>query len=105
MGFAKVKPISTQCSMIITALNDYDFYIASTPKDIPAAWLPNGSKAPCKYELEICSEIELSPLILASQISTPIPGLTKPFKCKVISRANWENTGRDPLTKKYFLEE
>jgi len=101
-----VKLLNAQCALIISTLNSpYETYTVQEPKSIKAAWLPGGAKSPCLYELEITSVIELSPLILLQGFSTSIPGLTKPFICTTKARAHWENYGRDPSTKQFFMNE
>jgi hypothetical protein len=103
---AGVKLISSQCAIIITMLNEpRDVFIAEKPGAIEGAWLPGGAKSPCSYELEVTSVIALSPLILLNGIKSPIPGLTEPIICTTKARAHWENYGRDPYTKQFFMNE
>ncbi len=106
IGVSGVKEQSSKCTLVITMLNPPgESFIAEEPKSIQAEWLPGGKRSPCSYELEISSLIQISPLILVSGSKISIPGLTSPLLCRTIARAHWENYGRDPLTKQFFMNE
>jgi len=102
-----VQLLSANCALVITMLNTpYEIFVASEPKNIRAEWLPNGNRSPCSYEIELSTNIELSPLImLRNSFIKDIPGLTKPFVWRVKERAHWESYGRNPTTKKFYINE
>jgi len=101
-----VKPLSTKCVLIISMLNDpYETFVADEPKSITPQWLPEGKRSPCYYELETTAVVEISPLVLLNGLDKPIPGLTRPFICTIKGKAHWENYGRNPVTKKFYMNE
>ncbi len=100
------KLLSAKCALIITMLNSPgEVFIAEKPQTIEPAWLPDGKKSPCSYQLQITSDVAISPLFLLSGSKVKIPGLTEPFKCTTKALAHWENYGRDPATKRFFMNE
>jgi len=106
LNLGGVKPLSTDCKLIISMLNKpYESFVANEPKSIPAEWLPEGKRSPCYYELEITVVQELSPLVVFNAFNTSIPGLTRPFICTIKARAHWENYGRNPVTKRFYMNE
>lgn len=105
-NIAGAKLRSAKCALVITMLNPPgEVFITKQPKSIESAWLPGGSRSPCSYELEITTLVEISPLFVLSGSKVAIPGLTEPFVCTTKSRAHWENYGRDPSTKQFFMNE
>jgi hypothetical protein len=101
-----VKLISIEGKLFISMLNEpYETCTVDTPGKVPPQWLPNGTKGPCDYDLDVTSTLQLTPLVILSGFSAEVPGLTRPFRCVVKSRAHWENTGRDPITKNFYLNE
>jgi len=101
-----VKPLSTKCALVISMLNKpYEFFTVEEPQSILREWLPEGKRSPCYYELEISTVLELSPLVVLDKFSISVPGLTRPFICTIKARAHWENYGRDPVTKKFYMNE
>ena len=67
--------------------------------------------------MEVQADVEISPLFLvnvpepkdatATEDRKPakIPGLNGPLTVTIEATANWENLGRDPVTKNFFLNE
>ncbi len=97
---------STELMLIISMTNPpYEIFTIAEGNPIPPEWLPNGKKFPCKYELEMDSLIQFSPLVIIHGSNLDIAGLTKPFSCTVKARTLWENYGRDPITKKFYMDE
>jgi hypothetical protein len=75
------------------------------PAQIPPDWLPNGSKAPCVYSLELRVDLTISPAVLMRSWGNEIPGVTAPIPLAITSSHEWENLGRNPATGEYFLSE
>jgi hypothetical protein len=101
-----VKPQASTCVLVISMLNEpYESFIASAPKSILPEWLPEGKRSPCYYELETSTVLELSPLIVLDSLTISIPGLTRPFVVTTKARAHWENYGRNPATKQFYMNE
>jgi hypothetical protein len=75
------------------------------PGCIPAAWLPDGSFAPCVYSLKIDVRATIAPAILISWSGMSIPGLTAPIPILLTASHEWPNLGRDPATEKFFVDE
>jgi hypothetical protein len=82
-----------------------EFFLVKEPGELPAEWKPNGRKAPCIYALEIEVKSKISPAILLPKGGAVIPGLNAPIPITLTATANWENMGRNPVTKEYYLNE
>ncbi len=101
-----VKLVSIKSNLIISKTSlPYETLVAEEPKSIPTDWLPGGKNSPCEYKLEVSALVELSPLALYSGLQANIPGLTKPFDCLIKINSQWENYGRDPITKQFYMNE
>lgn len=100
-----VKPKNIRCSLVITGTKSGERVVITTPKTIPGQWLPNGYRAPCDYAIQVAADVEISPVFLVRAGGTQIPGLTAAVPFTIISEANWENLGRDPVTKVFFVNE
>jgi hypothetical protein len=83
----------------------YETFATDEINSIPPKWLPTGIKAPCTYELQVSTTVEVSPLIMFNGFKTPIPGLTAPFIFTNKARNHWENSSRDPVTGMFFMNE
>jgi hypothetical protein len=110
-----VQPKNIRCRLIASTVRDdpVQHYYSDVPKNIPQEWLPNGRRAPLDYRLEVQVDVEISPVFLVrlpeskdnSKTKGKIPGLNAPVALTMSATANWENLGRDPVTKNYFLNE
>ncbi len=75
------------------------------PGGIPPEWLPDGKKSPCMYSLELEVRTLISPAIMMPNRGVSIPGLTIPVPITIRASRTWENLGRNPVTRKFFLNE
>lgn len=101
-----VKPQALHLALLITRVKPPpDRIVVEVPKTIPAAWLPGGSRGPCEYILEVRADIEVSPAILISGSSPKIAGLNSPVPFTISATSPWENMGRNPVTKAFFINE
>jgi hypothetical protein len=101
-----VRPRTLNCSLVISTTRDpVEHYIVTAPKTIPAAWLPNGYRAPCDYQLQVLTIVDISPVFTLQLGGSKIPGLSTPVPFTIAAESNWENLGRDPVTKGYFINE
>ncbi len=82
-----------QNSSQMTTVNNAD-------EDLTAEWLPEGSKGPCVYSLELSADCDLPPLF---SLGVGIPGFTGPVTIPIKARSQWENLGRDPQTGNYYI--
>lgn len=89
-------------SLIICGRDEGDRLVVRQGETVPAEWLPNGSKGPCLYSLEVSLNADIPPLVSSSH---GLPGLTGPITMTFASRSNWENFGRDPETRLYYVNE
>ncbi len=64
--------------------------------------LPNGSKGPFMYSIQLTADCAISPLFNAG---AGLPGFTSPVTIRMSSQAQWENLGRDPETTYYYVNE
>jgi hypothetical protein len=104
LGGVKLKSVEPKLIISMTK-SPYEIFTVAEAKPIPPEWLPGGKKSPCKYELEMDSLIELSPLMTLNWLGVEIVGLTKPFNCTIKAKTLWENYGRDPITNKFYMDE
>ena len=112
-----VRPKNIRCRLIASTVRDSPpkHLFLDKPKNIPAEWLPNGRRAPIDYVVEVQADVELSPLFLvklpepkdANDDKKPVkvPGLNGPLPMTINAVANWENLGRDPVTKNFYINE
>ncbi|MBY0552456.1 MAG: hypothetical protein K2W95_34565 [Candidatus Obscuribacterales bacterium] len=75
------------------------------PHEIPQEWLPNGSKAPCTYTIGLEAGLMMSPALVFQAGSLPMPGVNAPILFKINAMREWEHSGRDPVTGKFFINE
>jgi hypothetical protein len=75
------------------------------PGQIPSAWLPDGSFAPCTYSLDIDAKLTIAPAVVMKWERMPVPGLTEPIPVSLRASHEWMNLGLDPNTGKYFVNE
>lgn len=74
------------------------------PKTIPRDWLPNGHLSPCEYILEIVASVEISPAIMMD-FNPKVMGLSQPLPIILRADSPWENLGRNPITKSFYMNE
>ena len=71
---------------------------------IPKEWLPDGKLGPCEYILEVVADIQVSPAIMMN-VNPPVMGLSKAVPFQLHSDSPWENLGKNPVTKAFFINE
>ncbi|MBS1991314.1 MAG: hypothetical protein JSS83_12405 [Cyanobacteria bacterium SZAS LIN-3] len=74
------------------------------PGSIDRDWLPDGPLGPYVYRLDLSVDCDIAPLVVLPA-PVKIPGLTSAFAVKFHDAAVWENTGRDPASGEFFLNE
>ena len=74
------------------------------PGSISKNWLPDGDSKPYRYNLELSSEMDISPLFTMENMGD-IPGLTGPFRAHFREVYAWENLSKDPSTQQFYLNE
>lgn len=101
-----VKPQNLHLALLISRVKPPpERIVVEVPKTIPLEWLPGGRRGPCEYILEVRADVEISPAILLSGASPKIMGLNTPVPFTISSTSPWENMGRNPVTKAYFINE
>jgi hypothetical protein len=100
-----VKPRNIRCHLIVSSTRTGERFVVGAARTIPGQWLPNGSRAPCDYAMEVAADVDISPVFLISFMGGKVPGLNCPVSFTISSEANWENLGRDPVTKVFFVNE
>lgn len=100
-----VKPRNIRCDLIVSSVRSGERFVVTQPRTVPGQWLPNGSRAPCDYAMEVAADVDISPVFLVNIGGGKIPGLNCPVSFTIAAEANWENLGRDPVTKVFFLNE
>lgn len=100
-----VRPNGLQLRLLINQIKlPMEHCEIEKPKSIRVEWLPNGKKSPCEYILEVSAEVEISPAIIL-QFQPKVVGLSSPVPCLLKATSPWENLGRNPVTKSYFINE
>jgi hypothetical protein len=101
-----VQPKNIVLRLIITQNNPpNERMIVTEPRKIPKQWLPEGPKKPCEYILELSVDCQISPAILLRYMGISAIGLTEPVPFRISATSPWENLGRNPITKGYFINE
>ena len=103
LGGVTVKSIDMQ--MKITRTSDSQSFYAKSPGEIPANWLPLTDANSNIYSLDLLINSQMFPVILFPKIGIGIPGLNEPVAFAISASHEWENLGRDPNTKRFYLEE
>lgn len=97
-----VSVSNPKLTMIVCGKDVGDKTKFSNSAEISPDWLPNGTKGPCVYSVQLTADCALSPLFNAQ---AGLPGFTKPVTISINSQAQWESLGRDPQTSAYYLNE
>ncbi len=107
LGGVECKDINLQLriSRVFLSPHPDEYVLIEGPRTIPTEWLPGGKKSPCTYSLELKVTTLISPAFLMSGIGLDIPGLTSPVPFEISSAHEWENLARNPISKKYYLNE
>lgn len=71
------------------------------PGNIPTAWLNDS------IEFSLChsATAKIAPFVTARPFGIKIDGINAPLSLQIATSTQWENTGRDPLTLNYFVNE
>jgi hypothetical protein len=88
--------------LVVCGKNEGDKIALGPAEAVPAQWLPSGTKGPCVYSMELAVDADIPPLYHGS---AGLPGFTAPVTMKLACRSNWENLGRDPATRSYYINE
>ena len=89
-------------NLLIVSQNTTSQSVVKRNQQVQPEWLPQGTKAPCVYTLEMAAQCDIAPLV---STRAGIPGLTGPMRFVITSRAQWENMGRDPKSGEYYINE
>ncbi|MBX9695425.1 MAG: hypothetical protein K2Z81_23775 [Cyanobacteria bacterium] len=93
-----------QPSLIIGRVNDpSDTIEVLGPGKIPKRWLPNAGQF--TYTVRLAVEADVDPLVTITFFGINVPGLTGKTHIKMVGESNWENLGRDPASKEFFINE
>lgn len=74
------------------------------PRTISKEWWPEGKMGPCEYILEVRCETEISPAVIIN-FTPKILGLSQPVTFILAADSPWENLGRNPITKQFYMNE
>ncbi len=93
------------CLVITKTKPPIERIIVTEPKKIPKEWFPEGPRSPCEYILQLSVDCEISPAILLRGGGPKITGLTEAVPFRISATSPWENLGRNPITKGFFINE
>lgn len=100
-----VNPKNLELHMMISTVRTPVLKLDVTkPKTIPKEWWPEGRMGPCEYILEVRSETEIAPAIIIN-FQPKVLGLSQPVTFVLAADSPWENLGRNPVTKQFFINE
>jgi hypothetical protein len=102
-----VQPKTITLALVINRTSPpFEKIVVTEPKKIPRDWWPEGRKSPCEYILELTVDMEIAPAIIFRGLGgPPITGLNKSVPFQISQTSPWENLGRNPITKGYFINE
>lgn len=101
-----VQPKNIVLRLVISKTNPpLEQIVITEPRKIPKAWFPEGPKNPCEYILELSVDCQISPAILLRYLGINVIGLTEAVPFRISATSPWENLGRNPITKGYFINE
>ncbi len=101
-----VQPKNIVLRLIITQTRlPNERIIVTEPKKIPRDWFPEGKKTPCEYIMELSVDCQIAPAMLLRYGGVNIVGLTEAVPFRIAATSPWENLGRNPITKGYFINE
>lgn len=101
-----VQPKNINLRLVITRNNPpIERVIVTEPRKIPREWLPEGPNSPCEYILELSVDCQIAPAILLRYAGISVVGLTEAVPFRISATSPWENLGRNPITKGYFINE
>lgn len=100
-----VKPTSIRMFLAISRVQPpLDRIEVEKPRTIPKDWLPDGKRQPCEYILELVCQCEISPAIQLN-MDPKVIGLSSPVPFELSASSPWENLGRNPVTKQFYINE
>ncbi|HEY9717960.1 MAG TPA: hypothetical protein V6C69_10860 [Trichormus sp.] len=100
-----VNPLNLELHLLISTVRTPVQKIdVVKPKTIQKEWLPEGRMGPCEYILEVRCETEISPAVIVN-VEPKILGLSKPVTFILSADSPWENLGRNPITKQFYVNE
>ncbi|MCC7528396.1 MAG: hypothetical protein IT342_07735 [Candidatus Melainabacteria bacterium] len=97
-----VKVKNPKASLIIVDKDGGSKSSITINSALTADLLPNGSRGPFMYCVQLTADCDISPLFNAG---AGLPGFTSPVSLHMSSQAQWENLGRDPETTFYYINE
>ena len=105
LGGIKIQSLDLQMNIRRVGGSKLESFRASAPGEISAVWLPSETNSGLLYTLELDAELAMSPVILFPNIGPKIPGLNAPIPVHLHSAHEWENLGKDPVTKQFYIAE
>lgn len=97
-----VNVTNKRLSLVICGASEADKLTVNGAADVPADWLPGGTRGPCIYTVNLEVDVEISPVFSGG---TGVPGITSAVPMKITGHSNWENLSRDPKTTRFFINE
>ncbi len=55
--------------------------------------------------MQVAADVDIAPVFMVQVLTGKVPGLNCPVPFTIAAEANWENLGRDPVTKVFFVNE
>ena len=77
--------------------------VVRSPGEFPQEMLPGKDGDSFLYSLELNVDSLISPAVLMPFFGQSIPGLSAPVPLQISASHEWENLGRDPASKKFYI--
>lgn len=108
IGGVEIENLSTKLKISrvpAKAGDEIECITVAQPGQIPREWLPDGGKAPCVYMVEVNADLKMSPALAVDFSTVRIPGLSAPVSLHLNATRQWEHSGKDPTTGRFFINE
>jgi hypothetical protein len=100
-----VEPQNLELHLLISTIREpIERIDIVKPKTIPSMWFPDSKRGPYEYILELVADVQVSPAIMMD-FKPKVMGLSKPVPFELRADSPWENLGKNPITKSFFLNE
>lgn len=102
LGGVDVRSVDLHLKIAKASGSGEQIITVRSPGEFPAECLPNPD-GNCVYSLELNIDSLMSPAVLIPFFGQAIPGLSAPVPLLISASHEWENLGRDPANKKFYI--
>ncbi len=92
----------SKLQLIVCGKTSGDQVVVAQGAPVTSQWLPEGSKGPCVYMMELRVKAKMMPVYKGGP---SIPGINTPLDVDFAGRSVWENLACNPDSKEYYINE